>query len=294
MDDTDCQDEQGYFGSPAWSDESYFEAICYPACERIVSVYWDESRLIEAYFAVRYSLVPQSVRESRGDFFRVQLKEIGRVIDGRGGRLFLPAGREAQYRNKSNTVQVIVDTKLGQAKFGPIGNILIEGDLRGHRLGRFLLTEVITWLKENYPAFAIAKGSLLFGDATEDNIERRDQFYKGAGLLVDYTREKSDGHFSIDRIEKLTPYCPVNMRLISPESLAERALLAEERNNKCQDQNRLAHASLDEYRHLLGRCLILRNRFAGALVFVLCLLGCFALRNWPGFKNWIVGLVQGI
>lgn len=274
------EETQSYLERPAWSDEADFERLCYPICERILSVYWDETKSTEAFFSIRYSAVSRSTREMRGDFLRVQLKEIGRVINSCGSQLFMPAGREARYRNLSNTVQVVVDTRLAKVRLGPIGNILLEGDLREHRLGRFLLTEVITWLKQNYPEFGIARGYLRYGDATDDNIERRDQFYRNAGLSIVYTHERSDGYFFADRIEDLTPYCPVNMRLIAPEILAVRTVLAEEANNKYQKQNTSVLKALDDNRRSLGKYLQQRDCLAGALSVVLILFAFFAYHNW--------------
>ncbi|MBE5212561.1 GNAT family N-acetyltransferase [Pectobacterium sp. A535-S3-A17] len=59
-----------------------------------------------------------------------------------------------------------------------------HNDYKGNRLGRWLFNEIVTWAKQ-WPNADVNSIRLGPADATEDNLERRNKMYTGAGLEFD-------------------------------------------------------------------------------------------------------------
>jgi len=66
------------------------------------------------------------------------------------------------------------------------GYVIVEMErLKGHRLGTYLMNEIVTWAKR-WPEASILPISLLEGQAYEGNKERRNRFYEQFGIEFDY------------------------------------------------------------------------------------------------------------
>ncbi len=63
--------------------------------------------------------------------------------------------------------------------------VLEDTDLRGHRIGTFLMNEIVQWVQQ-WPDATVRTVRLLSGDAHGDNKERRNRFYEQLGLEFDY------------------------------------------------------------------------------------------------------------
>ncbi|MBA0218800.1 GNAT family N-acetyltransferase [Pectobacterium brasiliense] len=60
-----------------------------------------------------------------------------------------------------------------------------DDNYKGNRLGRWLFNEIVSWAKQ-WPNADVNSIRLGPKDATEDNLERRNKMYTGAGLEFDY------------------------------------------------------------------------------------------------------------
>lgn len=58
--------------------------------------------------------------------------------------------------------------------------------LKGHRIGTYLMNEIVTWVKR-WPEAEVNSVKLLASQAQDDNKERRNRFYEQFGLEFDYT-----------------------------------------------------------------------------------------------------------
>lgn len=66
------------------------------------------------------------------------------------------------------------------------GYVVLENtDLQGHRVGTFLMNEIVQWVQQ-WPDATVRTVSLLSGQAHGDNKERRNRFYEQFGLEFDY------------------------------------------------------------------------------------------------------------
>ena len=66
------------------------------------------------------------------------------------------------------------------------GYVVLENtELQGHRVGTFLMNEVVQWVQQ-WPDSVVRTVRLLSGDARGDNKERRNRFYEQLGLEFDY------------------------------------------------------------------------------------------------------------
>lgn len=58
-------------------------------------------------------------------------------------------------------------------------------ELRGQRIGTYLMNEVVTWAHQ-WPHARVRRIRLLPGQADNDNKERRNRFYERFGIVFDY------------------------------------------------------------------------------------------------------------
>jgi hypothetical protein len=66
------------------------------------------------------------------------------------------------------------------------GYVVLENTaLQSHRIGTFLMNEVVQWV-QRWPDATVRTVSLSSGDAHGDNKERRNRFYEQLGLEFDY------------------------------------------------------------------------------------------------------------
>ncbi|MFT8420727.1 MAG: hypothetical protein ABF665_04280, partial [Gluconacetobacter sp.] len=89
-----------------------------------------------------------------------------------------------QFDHFQNAIQVVVDTKNSTAMFGPTSQIGMSEP--GIGLGSTLMSQVIKWLKTQYPDVEILAGRLSVAQAGEDNKDRRNKFYETQGFDVEY------------------------------------------------------------------------------------------------------------
>jgi GNAT superfamily N-acetyltransferase len=65
--------------------------------------------------------------------------------------------------------------------------------LRGHRIGTYLMNEIVLWAKQ-WTSANVKPISLLIGQATAENKQRRNQFYEQFGISFDFDdAEKKTG-----------------------------------------------------------------------------------------------------
>lgn len=113
----------------------------------------------------------------------------------------LNAPRTSGFVPAKNAVQVLVDTQSQSATFGPRGNILMTE--RGCGLGTVLMSAVVDWLMKHYPDVEVKRGSLSEVDATDENRERRNRFYRKHGFDVILDDKQAGGSFSKARAGEL-------------------------------------------------------------------------------------------
>ncbi len=66
------------------------------------------------------------------------------------------------------------------------GYVVLENtDLRGQRIGTFLMNEIVKWVQQ-WPDATVRTVKLLSGEAYVENKERRNRFYEQFGLEFDY------------------------------------------------------------------------------------------------------------
>jgi GNAT superfamily N-acetyltransferase len=81
----------------------------------------------------------------------------------------------------TNTIMLSVDIESRSARFGPIGQISVDGHLRSLGIGTYLMAQSILWAQKEYPDFCIQEGLLGFAPIKEDLV-RRTAFYKRPGF----------------------------------------------------------------------------------------------------------------
>lgn len=74
---------------------------------------------------------------------------------------------------------------LTSLSVGKGGVFLDLPGLEGHRIGTYLLNEIVTWAQQ-WPEAAVNQVSLIADQGLGDNKERRNRFYEQFGLRFDY------------------------------------------------------------------------------------------------------------
>jgi hypothetical protein len=107
-----------------------------------------------------------------------------------------------QYQTLNDTIQVTVSKNNRSIKFGPLGHIIISS--KGLGIGTYLISKVIDWCKINYPDYAVRHGGLSSVDASIDNKERRNAFYRNRGFRLRFSdQDETEGSFSTERSDHL-------------------------------------------------------------------------------------------
>ena len=128
-------------------------------------------------------------------------------------------------------------------------------ELRGHRIGTYLMNEIVTWAKQ-WPDAKVNSISLLSGQGHDDNRTRRNRFYESFGLRFTYSDpEQREGVSLPMSVQALTPVTSweANIRERDPrEYLAE--LLYERERMVIEAQQRTTaiknlSATLDDARN---------------------------------------------
>lgn len=79
------------------------------------------------------------------------------------------------------------------------------GRLRGHRIGTYLMNEIVMWVKR-WPEAQVKSVELRADQAQDDNKDRRNWFYEQFGLEFDYTdAEHRAGNSRPMLVKDLTP-----------------------------------------------------------------------------------------
>lgn len=78
-------------------------------------------------------------------------------------------------------------------------------DLQGHRVGTYLMNEIVTWVRQ-WPGATVRSVELLEGQSHAENKARRNRFYEQFGLVFDYRDpDHREGLSRPMRAEALTP-----------------------------------------------------------------------------------------
>ncbi len=86
------------------------------------------------------------------------------------------------YNSVFNTVSVTSSSMTA-------GGVFIDPEyLRGHRLGTYLMNEVVSWVKK-WPEATVSPVRLYHNDGDEENTKRRNRFYQQFGLQFDFEDE---------------------------------------------------------------------------------------------------------
>ncbi len=66
------------------------------------------------------------------------------------------------------------------------GGLFLDPDeLRGQRIGTYLMNEIVVWAKQ-WPEAMVEPIKLEYGQSQDDNLDRRNRFYERFGLVFDY------------------------------------------------------------------------------------------------------------
>lgn len=88
-------------------------------------------------------------------------------------------------RKHSNILEVWIDHRAREVRFGPDKGLIVEPVNRG--LGRFLLAQGIAWAKQHCAHYLVEGGALHAKDApTDDARGRRDHFLQTQGFSIEY------------------------------------------------------------------------------------------------------------
>ncbi|MHA6493626.1 hypothetical protein ACX0MV_10330 [Pseudomonas borbori] len=88
-------------------------------------------------------------------------------------------------RKEQNVLEVWLDHRLKEARFGPEKGLQIEPANRG--LGRFLLAQGIAWARQSCAHYSVEGGALPAKDALSEGARiRRDQCLQAQGFSVEY------------------------------------------------------------------------------------------------------------
>ncbi|WP_444679098.1 GNAT family N-acetyltransferase [Halomonas sp. E19] len=80
--------------------------------------------------------------------------------------------------------------RLTSSSAGSSGFVVVDPSwLEGHRVGTYLMNEVVNWAKQ-WPVANVRKIELLEGQASQDNLTRRNRFYEQFGIEFDYEDSK--------------------------------------------------------------------------------------------------------
>lgn len=92
---------------------------------------------------------------------------------------------EQRTHKQHNVLEVWIDRRHKEARFGPEKGLHIEPGNRG--LGRFLLAQGIDWAKQHCPDYQVEGAALPAKDALSEDLRvRRDHCLEAQGFVVEY------------------------------------------------------------------------------------------------------------
>lgn len=100
----------------------------------------------------------------------------------------------ASYDKNSNEFSIISDSYGSGALF------LDPKQIRGYKIGTYIMNQIIIWAKHNYLDAKLKMISLSENQAETDNRERRNRFYEQFGIQFNYKNEKRESGTSKDDI----------------------------------------------------------------------------------------------
>lgn len=84
------------------------------------------------------------------------------------------------------------------------GDDVILNAPRGMRIGSLLMNEVVKWVKQ-WPDAKVNRITIIEGDASEENKDRRNRFYERFGVVFSYRDDKKEAGRSVPmRVSQLT------------------------------------------------------------------------------------------
>ncbi|WP_198969816.1 GNAT family N-acetyltransferase [Xylophilus sp. ASV27] len=121
----------------------------------------------------------------------------------------------------------------GEASVSLVGGALFldPAELRGQRIGTYLMNEIVTWAQQ-WPEATVRPIKLLSGQAEEENRTRRNRFYERFGLKFAYSDpEHREGVSKQMPVKELTPVTSweANIRERDPREYLAELLFERER-----------------------------------------------------------------
>ena len=107
-----------------------------------------------------------------------------KIRDDSNRRPGIPGSFQASYAKDSNRVSLTSPIGQSSAVF------LDPPNLRGHRVGSYLMNEIVKWVRQWQDA-QVNEVKLLVGQAEAENKDRRNRFWEQFGLVFDYTDPSS-------------------------------------------------------------------------------------------------------
>ena len=83
------------------------------------------------------------------------------------------------------------------------GDVILNAP-KGMRIGSLLMNEVVKWVKQ-WPDAKVNRITIIEGDASEENKDRRNRFYERFGMVFSYRDDKKEAGRSVPmRVSQLT------------------------------------------------------------------------------------------
>ncbi|MFC4861099.1 hypothetical protein ACS8MQ_08130 [Pseudomonas sp. MAHUQ-62] len=179
-------------------------------------------------------------------------------------------------RKEQNLLEVWVDHRSKEVRFGPDNGLNLEPQNRG--LGRFLLAQGIAWAKQHWAHYRVEGGALPAKDALDNEARlRRDHVLKAQGFGIEYQDNlQLKASYGAGRVSEL--HGDWHREKVQLVGLQEAAAMLEQ-----ADQN--LHRQEVEIRKLEERIAVYK-REDGGLRFTIACLVVFAVFQ-AGLLIWI-------
>ncbi|GLZ87708.1 hypothetical protein Pres01_37590 [Metapseudomonas resinovorans] len=179
-------------------------------------------------------------------------------------------------RKEQNLLEVWVDHRSKEVRFGPDNGLNLEPQNRG--LGRFLLAQGIAWAKQNWAHYRVEGGALPAKDALDSETRlRRDHVLKAQGFGIEYLDNlQLKASYGAGRVSEL--HGDWHREKVQMVGLQEAAAMLEQ-----ADQN--LHRQEVEIRKLEERIAVYKREDSGLRFTIACLV-VFAVFQ-AGLLIWI-------
>ena len=133
-------------------------------------------------------------RYADGGISEVSFKIAYRVIGARPDDFFSRGNFLGGYSTFDNRVS-ITSTQVWND-----GGVFMDiPNMKGHRIGTYMMNEVVTWAKQ-WPSASVKNVKLLESDAYPENKARRNWFYEQFGLRFTYDQPEKRSGISLDML----------------------------------------------------------------------------------------------